>query len=231
MLRLWYLLIKTDSARFPPERLCLTWRYFCPPLSSPPQQIQKYKTTNGRYSLVRVPNLPLWAFMLVGEPKPKWIVLWNPSSAGEQGVAWAVLNYQGCQLSPKIVIISAYIIIIFVINTSNGWICEMRRIMTEMVMVMSLKNKYGRDVRGGLFSCGAGRGGTGPWWKSAGLARAKKHINQLIPKILQKRVNEKYNITYYNINYNINHNIITLAENHYCFRNRATLTIWNIFTY
>ena len=34
-----------------------------------------------------------------------------------------------------------------------------------------------------------------------------------------------------NHNNNINHNIIILAENQYCIRNRATLTIWNIFTY
>ena len=29
---------------------------------------------------------------------------------------------------------------------------------------------------------------------------AKKRVNRLIPKILQKCVKEKYNITYYNIN-------------------------------
>ena len=34
-----------------------------------------------------------------------------------------------------------------------------------------------------------------------------------------------------NHNNNINHNIIILAENQYCIRNRATLTIWNIFSY
>ena len=33
-----------------------------------------------------------------------------------------------------------------------------------------------------------------------GRAGAKKRVNRLIPKILQKCVKEKYNITYYNIN-------------------------------
>ena len=63
-------------------------------------------------------------------------------------------------------------------------------------------------MQGGLFSCGAGRAG------------AKKRVNRLIPKILQKRINEKYNITYYDINFKIDHDIKTLAENKYCIRNR-----------
>ena len=46
----------------------------------------------------------------------------------------------------------------------------------------------------------------------AGRAGAKKPVNQLIPKILQKCVNEKCNITYYDINYDINPNIIILGE-------------------
>ena len=61
--------------------------------------------------------------------------------------------------------------------------------------------------------------------RGAGRAGAKKRENQLIPKILQKCVNEKYNISYYNINFNVNNYIIILAENRYCIRNRATLTI------
>ena len=65
-----------------------------------------------------------------------------------------------------------------------------------------------RDVRGGLFFCGAGRGkgknprgGAGQRGKSTGRGGAKKSVNRLIPKILQNCVNEKYNITYYNNNY------------------------------
>ena len=67
--------------------------------------------------------------------------------------------------------------------------------------------------------------------RGAGRSGAKKRVNWLIPKILQKCVNEKYNITYDNINHNINHNIMILAENQYCISNHATLTILNIFTY
>ena len=77
-----------------------------------------------------------------------------------------------------------------------------------------------RDVPAAFLPSGQG----GARVKSTGRGE-KKLVNQLIPKILQKCVNEKYNIKYYNINYNINHNIIALAENQYCLRNCATLTI------
>ena len=65
-----------------------------------------------------------------------------------------------------------------------------------------------RDVWGGLFFCGAR-----VKIRRAGQGGAKKRVNRLIPKILQRRVNEKL------INYEIDHKIIILAENKYCIRN------------
>ena len=53
--------------------------------------------------------------------------------------------------------------------------------MTEMVMVMSSKNKYGRDVRGGLFSCGAGWDGAMVKIRGAGRGgKAHKSTNSQI---------------------------------------------------
>ena len=73
--------------------------------------------------------------------------------------------------------------------------------------------------------CGAAflparRSGVGQGKGENSQGEAIKHVNWLIPKILQKCVNEKYNISYYNINYNINHNIIILSENKYGIYNR-----------
>ena len=53
-----------------------------------------------------------------------------------------------------------------------------------------------RDVRGGLFFHGAGRGGVGRGKGEnprggAGRGGAKKRVNRPIPKVLQKCVNEK----------------------------------------
>ena len=49
--------------------------------------------------------------------------------------------------------------------------------------------------------------------------------NGLFTVRLTTALNEKYNITHFNINFDINNYNIILAENQYCIRNRATLTI------